>query len=71
MKPIKFRSRAEQDLLGIVTYYSEFSDEAVQNVLNDIYRSIRPFLEYFGDGLPISVNVRKIWHLNHIMCNLF
>ena len=40
MKPVIFRARAERDLLGIIEYYSEFSQDTAQNVLNDIYRAI-------------------------------
>jgi len=40
MKPIVFRARAERDLLAIISYFSDYSPQAAQNILDDIYRSI-------------------------------
>lgn len=40
MKPIIFRTRAERDLLAIINYFSEYSPQTAQNILDDIYRSI-------------------------------
>ncbi|WP_430417728.1 type II toxin-antitoxin system RelE/ParE family toxin [Parasphingorhabdus sp.] len=66
MKPIKFRAKAERDLLAIISYFSDYSSQSVQNILDDIYRSIDQLTFFPNLGQPIEgQNYRRLVTLKY------
>ena len=54
MRHIVFRKEAEIDLRGIISYYEDVAPSSINNILDDLYRSINLLVQfpYIGAAVP-------------------
>ena len=54
MKQILFRKEAESDLRDIIVFYEDVAPQAVDNILNDIYRSVDQLAHFPHLGMQVE-----------------